>query len=105
MKERQAQSGAIRKLYFSDEFSKFFAGLPPAVRKKYDYTMDAVETIYTVPEKLNFIRRFLAAAKANLFAFARPAYRKRLSKSYTEPIFTRCVWPSGRMPTGRCCLR
>jgi phage-related protein len=55
VKERITRPGAIRKLYFSDEFSNFFAALPSNVRKKYDYTMDAVECIYAVPEK--FIKK------------------------------------------------
>lgn len=55
MKERPTQQGAIRKLYFSDEFESFLITLPADVRKKYDYTMDAVMWIYAIPEK--FIKK------------------------------------------------
>ena len=45
----------IRVVYKSEEFEMFYAGLSENVKKKFDYVLNVVQTVYSIPQK--FIKK------------------------------------------------
>ncbi|MBQ2025939.1 MAG: type II toxin-antitoxin system RelE/ParE family toxin [Paludibacteraceae bacterium] len=45
----------IRVVYKSEEFEMFYAGLSENVKKKFDYVLNVVQTVYNIPQK--FIKK------------------------------------------------
>lgn len=87
MKDEETTIKTIRTVYQTEEFIGFYNSLPATVQKKYDYTLDIVQRIYTIPTK--FVKQLVGTRFYEIrVAVGSSAYRTVLFAINSDNIIT-----------------